>query len=309
MSSGHVMDAPSERIMSVAMPLLGAAEAAALGAALRLRSEGGSVEPGVAAAIDGVLGVLGLRDAIDRLGEQELVGMLGIVEGFLNQSADFVSNPTREGWNHDDPSVLLAQGFTSTLLAGVFQRYVVPRLGDLEARLQTPGAAVLDVGAGVGALSVALCRAWPQLRVVGVDPWQPALDLGREIVGAAGMADRIELRAHGAESLRDVAEYDLGWVPTFFIPAEVLERVIERVYAALRPGGWALLGVYLRPDDALAAALADLRTARQGGAHATPQELAALMSRSGFVDVDIQFDPESRAPVIFVVGRRAEEHA
>lgn len=296
----------TERVMGAAMPMLAAAEAAAaLGASLRLRGAGEPVRPDLAAALDAVVGALGVRDALDGLEGREIIGLLGIVEGFLNQSADFVEHPARAGWDHESPSVLLAQGYTSTLLAGVFQRAVVPALDDLEGRLQAPGASCLDVGAGVAALSVAMCRVWPQVRVVAVDPWQPALDLARKLIADAGLADRIELRSHGAEELADDAEHDFAWVPTFFIPGALLEQVAERVHVALRPGGWAVLGLYVRPDDPLAAALADLRTVRQGGAQQTSQEVAALMSGTGFADVEIRPDPEATSPVVFVVGRRA----
>ena len=185
------------------------------------------------------------------------------------------------------------------------QRFLVPALGgDIAARLDGEGASFLDVGSGVAALSVAMCRVWPALRVVGVDPWEPALALARGHVAAAGLADRIELRAATAETLSDTAAFDLAWVPTFFIPATVLDDVVERVHAALRAGGGVILGMYARPDNPVAAAVADLRTVRQGGTMCTPAELAELAVRCGFEDVEVRFDA-AWGPVVYVVGRRA----
>jgi SAM-dependent methyltransferase len=295
-----------DQVLRAAVPMVGAAEAlAALGASLRLRRDGSTVDPELAARLDAVVDALGVGGAVNALHEHETVSLLGIVEGFLAQAADFVVQPGRVGWDYEEPSILLAQGHTSALIAGVLRRYVVPSLGeDLEQRLDGRGAAFLDVGAGVAALSVALCRTWPSLRVVGIDPWEPALALARTHVAAAGLEERIELRQIGAETLEDADAYDLAWVPTFFIPAAVLERVIERVHAASRPGGWALLGLYARPGDPLRDALADLRTLRHGGALLTPAQAAALLERAGFSDVDVHFDAAWELPVVYVAGRR-----
>ena len=296
----------SERLLGgVAMPRLASAEAVAtLGACLRLRQEGGVVDPELVVRLDAVLDALGVRDTVNALDPHETAMLLGLVEGLLLQAADFVLHPGRTSWDHSHPSILLAQGQMSTLLAGVFQSLVLPSLGgDLATRLEA-GATFLDVGVGVGALSIALCRAWPTLRVVGVDPWEPALELAREQIAAAGLQDRIELRAGVVESLQDAAMYDLAWVPTFFISGAVLERALERVHAALRPDGCAIFGQWVRPEDPLMAAVADLRTVRQGGAVHTPEETATLLASAGFSDVDVVVDPLLRAPVVYVTGRR-----
>jgi SAM-dependent methyltransferase len=149
-----------------------------------------------------------------------------------------------------------------------------------------------------------MCRLWPALRVVGIDPWRPALELAGEAVGVAGLEDRIELREAVVETLEDSALYDLAWVPTFFVSGTVLGCAIERVHMALRPDGCAILGLYARPEDPLMAAVADLRTVRQGGAVHTPQDLATLLTRAGFADVKVVVDTLRQAPVVFVTGRR-----
>ena len=296
----------SDQVLKVAVPLLGMAEAAAaLGATLRLRHDGITASPELAARLDAVVGALGIGDAADALEPHETTALLGIVQGLLDQAADFVARPGRDGWDHADPSILMAQGHMSTLIAIALQRFVVPSIGrDLEERLGTPGAACLDVGVGVAALAVALCRAWPHMRVVGIDPWEPALALAREHVAQSGLRERIEVRAGTGETFGDEDLYDLAWVPTFFIPGDALEPTAQRVLTALRPGGWATFGLYARPDDPFIAALADLRTVRQGGAFVTPQEVAAMLERAGFADVGVHFDPEWRLPIVFVAGRR-----
>jgi hypothetical protein len=296
----------ANELIRVAMPGLAAAEAvAALGAWLRVRRDGTAVDPELAARLDAVLDALGVLDALDALEPHEAVALLGLIESLLAQAADFVVRPGRTGWDHEDPSILMAQGHMSVLLAEGFRRLVLPSLGaGLAARVEA-GATCLDVGAGVAALSVAMCRTWPALRVVGLEPWPPALALARATVAASGLEDRIELHEETVETLEDADRYDLAWVPTFFISGTVLERGIERVHAALAPDGCAIVGLYARPPDPLLAAVADLRTVRQGGASLTPDETATLMTRAGFADVGVVVDTVWKGPVVFVTGRRA----
>lgn len=296
----------TDDVLTAAVPMLGMAEAAAaLGAALRLRRDGATVEPEMAARLDAVLDALGIREAVNALDPHETASLAGIVEGFLAQAADFAVAPGRDSWNHEEASILMAQGHTSVLVAEALQRFVVPSIGgDLAQRLDDPEAWFLDVGVGVAALAVAMCRLWPSLRVVGIDPWGPALALAREQVAAAGLQERVDLRQGVVEAFGDVDEYDLAWVPSFFVPSAVLEAAVARVHDALRPGGWVTLGLYARPGDPFRDALADLRTVRQGGALVTPEEMTSLLERAGFADVAVHFDAAWALPIVFVAGRR-----
>ena len=262
----------SDQMVKTLIPMLTVAEAAAaVGASLRLRREERQVAPELRARLDAVLDVLGIHDAVDGLQDHESLALLGIVEGFLTQAADFVGEPSRSVWDHEDPGILLAQGYTSVLVAGALRRFIVPAIGDeLARRLDEPDASFLDVGSGVAALSVAMCRIWPSLRVVGVDSWPPANALAKEAVAAAGLEERIELHEGAIESLDDADRFDFAWVPTFFIGQPALTPALGRVHAAMRPGGWVTLGIYARPGDPFADALADLRTVRQGGTLITP---------------------------------------
>jgi cyclopropane fatty-acyl-phospholipid synthase-like methyltransferase len=74
----------------------------------------------------------------------------------------------------------------------------VRRLAGLAERLNAPSASFLDVGVGVGVIAIEMCRAYPALRVVGLEPAEaPRREaLGR--IAAAGLSDRIEIRALGS---------------------------------------------------------------------------------------------------------------
>jgi precorrin-6B methylase 2 len=297
-----------DRVMALALPLLGSAESvAAVGAALRLKRDGTEIPAAVRERLDAVLDVLEIRDAVEALEQHEAAALLGLVEGLLAQDLDLVEQPGRVRWEHESTSILMAQGQMSALLAGVFAQMVVPKLGeDFAARLQAPGASFLDIGAGVAALSVAMCRMWPSMRVVGIDPWDRALELARAQVATSGFADRIELRQTTGEAIEDRAEHDLAWVPTFFIPGAALGPILERVLDALRPGGCVVVGIYTRPSEPLAAALAELRTVRQGGAVVTPEEVVAALGDTGYAGIEVVVPPELKLPVVCVAARRPE---
>ena len=297
-----------DRVMALALPLLGSAESvAAVGAALRLQRDGSEIPSEVRARLDAVLDVLEIRDAVEALERHEAAALLGLVEGLLAQDLDLIEKPGRVRWEHESTSILMAQGQMSALLAGVFAQMIVPTLGEeFAARLHAPEASFLDIGAGVAALSVAMCRMWPSMRVVGIDPWDRALDLARAQVATSGFEDRIELRQTTGEAITDSAEHDLAWVPTFFIPGTALPAILDRVHEALRPGGCVVVGIYTRPAEPLAAALAELRTVRQGGAVVTPEEVVDALQGAGYTGVDVVIPPERGLPVVCVAGRRAE---
>lgn len=297
---------PTDRVLPAAIPLLGAAEAtAALGASLRLRRDDTTIDSELSACLEAVLHTLGILDAIHVLDTDDTVALLGFVEGFLTQAADFVAHPDRSAWDHEDPNILLAQGHTSALVATLLQRFVLPALSDeLNARMAQPDAAFLDVGTGVAALAIEMCRLWPSLHVVGIDSSEHALALAREQVAAADADGQVQLRQATVEDLKDAEQFDLAWVPTFFSSATALEQAITRVHTALRPEGWATFGLYARPGVPFIDALADLRTVRQGGALRTPHELAASLTRAGFSDVAIHSSADWTPPMVFVAGRK-----
>jgi demethylmenaquinone methyltransferase/2-methoxy-6-polyprenyl-1,4-benzoquinol methylase len=71
----------------------------------------------------------------------------------------------------------------------------------LVSRIPRSAGRVLDVATGTAAVAIELARAAPGRTVVGVDQSPEMLAAGRVRVESAGLADRIELRDGGAESL------------------------------------------------------------------------------------------------------------
>jgi cyclopropane fatty-acyl-phospholipid synthase-like methyltransferase len=198
--------------------------------------------------------------------------------------------------------VLQSVGRGSSALAGVIAA-AAAELGDLQQRLRTPGAAILDVGSGTGWLAMALAETYPEAHVVGIDVWQPAIALARRNVVAARLEERVELRQQDATRLADTDSYDLVWIACPFLPEHVLLRAAEKARAALRPGGWMVLGIFAGPDDPLATRLSDLRTIRSGGHPWTTEELVALATAAGLADAH-EVARTWNTPARLVVARR-----
>jgi len=171
--------------------------------------------------------------------------LLGQIRSTLMQSRAYLeaaarSTPAR-GWYHTDPVLLQAQGDSSVGIAGAIASRLTGVLDGLAERLDRPTASFLDVGVGVAALSIAMCRAFPRLRVVGLDVFDVPLAIARENVARAELTDRIDLRQLAIEDLRDEAAFDLVWLPAFFLTPSSVPAAIARARAALRPGGWLLM--------------------------------------------------------------------
>lgn len=290
--------------LGAVMRLSTAAEAlAALAARLHADVEQVALHPAVEAGLDAVVEQLGI-DLAELDGEQRRRLAMS-ARSLLLQAADLLADPGRApGWCHEDPAVLLSTGMLSANIANVIAQ-VAPGLDGLAEALERDGATFLDVGAGVAALSVALCETWPGLRVVGLEPWPASLALAEQRVAAGGAGDRVELRAQRVEDVpaADDGTFDAAWLAGPFIPPAVIPEALERLHDLLRPGGWLLLGRFAAPPDPLAEAVTRLRVVRCGGSLAGADELGALLAAAGFVDVH-EVPRTWQAPVGFVVGRR-----
>ena len=74
--------------------------------------------------------------------------------------------------------------------------------------LRRPGARIADVGSGGGWSSIALARAYPQLRVVGFDIDEASVESARRNAAAAGVADRVEFLLCDAALVAEHGPFD-----------------------------------------------------------------------------------------------------
>ena len=272
---------------------------AALGAELRVRQEGLTIDPRVRQGLLDI--VAGLAPgSLPTRGPNEEAVTLAFIQAFFRQALDLLENPGRApGWTYTDPVVLQAMGQAS--------RRVVHAISELALRrpllalaLARPGV-LLDIGTGVGWFAIEAARTWSALSVLGIDNWEPALALAHKNVTDAGLHERVRLRTQALQDFRDRDAFSLAWIPGPFVPKSIVEDALERVRDALILDGWLVFGLYAPVPDRLGEALTNLRIVRSGGYPWSASEVEARLRDLGFDQVET-FAPGP--PVLFVIGHK-----
>ena len=166
----------------------------------------------------------------------------------------------------------------------------------------------LDVGVGVGAISIRLVNRYPGTRAVGLDVLPHVLDLAQAEVARSGLSESIDLRLQSVADLRDHENYDLAWLPQPFIPRPAFLEGIQNVFRALQPGGALVVPV------AIPAGASDFARARAGscsfptwprGSAITAGELVELLSAARLHRLGRRHGGEFRAQVLALTGHGA----
>lgn len=260
------------------------------------------VGPLVAVARE-VMAAAGLDDvlaSVDRLPFSP-AQLRGMAAAPLLQAATLASGPPA-GWMDQSDSALTAQGEASGSAAALFTRFVLPLFDDLADRLSRPGARMLDVGTGIGALAVGFAGAFPQLYVTGIDVMPRVLQIARSRVGASPVASRVELRQQDVAELSEEQCYDLAWIPAPFVPEPALRAGVARVVAALRTGGLLMMGHGTFDGTDLEVAIARFKTIAYGGTPLDGPAAAKLLTEHGLSSVQTVTTPPGAPDV--TVGRR-----
>jgi predicted O-methyltransferase YrrM len=188
-------------------------------------------------------------------------------------------------WGAQSDEALLAQGNASAQAARAFAQFVLPTMGGLAGRLAAPGARMLDVGTGVAAGAVAFAQQFPQLHVLGIDILDRALDLARQAIAASDAAARVTVRKQDAADFADDAGFDVAWLPAPFIAQPALRSGMPRVAAALRTGGWLIVGHGKFGGTPVQDALTRLKTIAYGGTPLDEGAACHLLRNAGLTSV------------------------
>lgn len=176
-------------------------------------------------------------------------GVFGVLEApevFGRFEASLASGE-RMWWDDTSPEWIAAVAGTGTpfytrLVPGGLER--VPGLADRLAA----GCAVVDTACGAGVGAVRLATTYPRCAVTGVDGDAHSIDLARERIEAAGVADRVTLVHSALEDM--VLDEPAALVVNNISMHECrdIDRVAENVRASLEPGGWFVVSDFPFPD-------------------------------------------------------------
>jgi SAM-dependent methyltransferase len=278
---------------------------AALAAYLRVESEQIEVDPAVRTLLETIA-----RDLVGdptQIPDATRTAIVGLSRAFLYQASDLIENPGRSaGWHDTDEKLLQSIGQLSMGIVDAV-RAAAARHDPLREMLDRAGAAFFDIGTGAGWLAIAMARAYPRLRIIGLDIFPPALELAGRNITAAGLTDRIEVRAEDAQAMMPETA-DVIWLPLPFLALDVAQAVIARAASALRPGGWLLPGTFPGPGESLAERLMTLRTLRSGGHAWGRVELVAELEAAGFTGVG-EVPRTWAAPVRLFTGQKPPANA
>ncbi len=107
----------------------------------------------------------------------------------------------------------------------------------VDALAPIAGRTYLDVGCGTGDMAVEILRRSPRSKVVGIDPSEGMLEVGREKVKAAGLGESISLLRGNVLDL-DYEDNSFDGAITAFCIRNVTDRRrgLEEIRRVLRPG-------------------------------------------------------------------------
>ena len=146
-------------------------------------------------------------------------------------------------WSDYGRDMIEAQGDTNRpWLVHSFGKVHLPAVPDLHERLTAdPPARVADVACGVGWASIAIARAYPDVRVDGFDLDPLSIDLARANADAAGVADRVTFEARDAGHPKAAGRYDLAVIIEAIHDVSKPVEVLEAIRGMLAPGGSAII--------------------------------------------------------------------
>ena len=201
------------------------------------------------------------------------------------------------------------EGLTRQDIAVFFQE-VLAALPELVVDLAR-GGRVVDVHCGGGRWLVAMAQRFPGLQLVGIEAEADSVERARATVAAAGLADRIEIRAVPATDPGAPGEYDLAYFQYALHQLADAPAALAAAWASLRPGGRLLVLDWPVPSDAAESrtrhgeliAGVQLDELYQGTALATREQFVAWFEAAGVPAPD-RIDLPSGA-VTFVAERRA----
>lgn len=185
-------------------------------------------------------------------------------------------------------------------LTGVSSGFIAELAGAKEGK----ACKVLDIAAGHGMFGITIAKHNPNAQITAVD-WSPVLEVAKENAAAAGVADRVSMRPGSAFEADLGAGYDVVLLTNIFHHFDIptCEKLMCRVYAALRPGGKAITLEFVPNEDrvtppmAAAFSLIMLANTDAGDAY-TLAQYEKMFRNAGFVKTTLHPVPDMPQQVL-----------
>jgi ubiquinone/menaquinone biosynthesis C-methylase UbiE len=239
---------------------------------------------------------------------------------YLATAATFLHSPMHaEGFN--DVAAAVRKGGTTLSEEGalkaehpawvVYARAMAPLLAlpaELIAQLLDAASGqkwkVLDIAAGHGLFGVALAKHNPNAQIVALD-WPNVLEVAKENARAAGVADRYGVIPGSAFEVDLGSGYDLVLLTNFLhhFDIDICERLLRKVYAALKAGGRAVALEFVPNEDRVSPPVAAsfsmmmLGTTPSGDAY-TFSEFDRMFGNTGFSSSELYALPPTFQQVV-----------
>jgi precorrin-6B methylase 2 len=172
---------------------------------------------------------------------------------------------------------------------------------DVATLLERDGAIQVDVGVGGAGGAIGMAKAFPSLRIVGIDPLPAALVEARANVAANGMQERIELRSQRGDELTEVNHFDTAFVPAKFFDDAAFSATLHTLAKALKQDGAILTAAWRDVGEPKATALSKLRCEMWGAGPRTTEEVTAMLNAAGFREVRVG---PAQGAMVPILGKR-----
>jgi precorrin-6B methylase 2 len=225
----------------------------------------------------------GMQELVKKMGLERISSQLNVTAGltteFIKSARDKDLIP---GWHYKDELILQSQGKLS--------EHIVIECMSQDAKLQSllkkPQTHLLDIGAGVGKISLRLCQMYDNVKVVALEPADAPFQLAKKNIEASHYAARVDLRKIYLEELADTNLYDVAWFPHMFFSNSILNVSISKIWNALQPGGMLATSAIFPDANNLSIRVKQLINSLYGGLR-TGDELIKALSDGGFKDIQV----------------------
>jgi len=160
---------------------------------------------------------------------------------------------------------------------------------------------VVDIGGGSGGVAIGLCQEHPHLSITVID--LPAVvPIGKEMVGEAGLADRIMVETADLIEKPLSGEFDIATARAFFqvLSAAKCEKAACNIAAAIRSGGEFFVIGYILDDGGISPEICVAQNVQFLNVHDSGQafkesQYRDWLTNAGFVDIARKPEAQGRS--------------